>query len=548
MRIPRVRAPILIHRAVERTRTPRRAVTEHRTIQRFVRHSPGSRQILCTGAGTRPVYSRVHHRPIVNGRIHCWRLRGSGPVLQLRIATDRRGADRRTGTDDPRGGPASRVAAGSATPAALGGRPVSGRIERDRQRPGAQPGSRGGVAAARLRGCALSHLGAGEPRPTLARASSASSPRSRSTCAMTSPCSRLRTGRRRAALTLRVDYVASAAAGTAARVRSLLVRVATEHVTPGAAATALTLTARDAAARAGSAPPPAAFLDVPITVRLTDADRARPGGAVFPVETLQNELLRAALNAVRAAGDAGLTPGGPTLSDAALTSLDDTIAGPTISNGPTGRHRARAPPTTAPTSSSIWSGCASSRAQGRRAPRRHRTRERAFHFRAPPRRVKRWPRFGGRRAARRRAVAVGEQPARRHDSTRDRLLESVAALAQERDIKLIDRRSIPMAPSPSRRSTSTWSRRSAPGPTCRRRSTPSGSYRQRHLHEHNLLRPPAAQRAGGHRPPRERRAAGPGARPRSQRLPRTRDHARRELWIHGLHLLRATRTSASETC
>jgi hypothetical protein len=162
--------------------------------------------------------------------------------------------------------------------------------------------------------------------------------------------------------------------------------------------------------------------------------------------------------------------------------------------------------------------------------------------------VKRWPRFGGRRAARRRAVAVGEQPARRHDSTRDRLLESVAALAQERDIKLIDRRSIPMAPSPSRRSTSTWSRRSAPGPTCRRRSTPSGSYRQRHLHEHNLLRPPAAQRAGGHRPPRERRAAGPGARPRSQRLPRTRDHARRELWIHGLHLLRATRTSASETC
>ena len=105
---------------------------------------------------------------------------------------------------------------------------------------------------------------------------------------------------RELALTLRVDYLVSPGAA-APPVRSLAVRVTTAHAQGAAAATVLTLSARDAAARVGAAPP-AAFLDVPITVRLTDDDRAHPGSALFAVDRLQDELFRTGLRALRRGG------------------------------------------------------------------------------------------------------------------------------------------------------------------------------------------------------------------------------------------------------
>jgi hypothetical protein len=121
---------------------------------------------------------------------------------------------------------------------------------------------------------------------------------------------------------VRVDYVVLQ---TVPLVRSLIIDVATEHAKGDGADTALTLTARDAAARAGAPAPPPMSLDVPITVRLTEADRTHHGGTPLPVSQLQNELLRVGLSALRAAGDGGLVPNGPAPSDAALTAIDDAL-------------------------------------------------------------------------------------------------------------------------------------------------------------------------------------------------------------------------------
>jgi hypothetical protein len=125
-------------------------------------------------------------------------------------------------------------------------------------------------------------------------------------------------------LTLRVDYLVSPAGQAASLVRSLVVRVATERGKQGAAATALTLTARDAAERVGTPPPPA-FLDVPITVRLTEDDRVQPGGALFPIDPLQNELFRAGLNALRVEADGGLALNQPAPGNEGLTAIDEQI-------------------------------------------------------------------------------------------------------------------------------------------------------------------------------------------------------------------------------
>jgi hypothetical protein len=125
-------------------------------------------------------------------------------------------------------------------------------------------------------------------------------------------------------LTLRVDYLAPSGRSGAV-VRSLEVRVTTERARGDAHASELTVLARDAAARSGAPAP--ALLDVPITVTLTESDRARPDApeSPFTVEALQNELLRAGLQAVRVAADHHVAINSPMPADDELTAIDDAI-------------------------------------------------------------------------------------------------------------------------------------------------------------------------------------------------------------------------------
>ena len=123
-------------------------------------------------------------------------------------------------------------------------------------------------------------------------------------------------------VTLRADYVMP----TVTQSESIGAAVSTENVNLGMVSTT-TLSVTDVLARLGAA---ASAPGIPgtetIQINLSELDRKRPAGAAdFPLKTLEDELFRVGLNALKIAADGGLALGQPAPNDRTLTVIDDKI-------------------------------------------------------------------------------------------------------------------------------------------------------------------------------------------------------------------------------